>query len=134
MHMFRLVPTFMLFMLLSGQVLFLPGQANAMNCCPCSNPCKAGCQCRAAGTHCSLCRAGDSGFFHAQAEVSTPASSFNAAYEPPSFTLPTTDLSDGILPLVRGGNRTIGDLTIRLLASAEFRIKSWCPESIDKSV
>ena len=44
MFMFRLVPMLILFLLLSGQVPILSGQAYAAGCCPCGM-CRPGCTC-----------------------------------------------------------------------------------------
>ena len=129
MFILRLVPVFMLFTLLTGPSLFLPGQVNAYHCCSCSNPRGSNCGWRGVG-HCPGCRAGDSDLFQTQAPTIIPASSFTASHDPLDLTPPTTDLSEETLPMIRAGNRGIGDVTLRLLAGPEFRIKSWCPESL----
>lgn len=134
MSILRFAPIFMFFTLLTGQSLALPGQVNATDCCSCSNPYGNNCKWRGSTLHCPECLAGDSGFFQAYVPTSNTASGFNAVYEPLSFTLPTNDLSYGMVALVREGNRRIGNLTSRLLAGAEFRLKAWCPGALDKSI
>jgi hypothetical protein len=133
MFTLRLAFFFMLFTLLTGPSLFLPGQVKAYHCCPCSDPTKMGCYPRGTA-HCPSCRAGDSDLFQTQAPTLIPASSFIAAYDPLDFTLYTTNLFEGVVSLVRWENRTIGALTLRFLRGEEFRIKSWCPGSEEQSV
>jgi hypothetical protein len=130
-----LVSGLMLILLLGAQAS-LPGQANASNCCPCSAPCGGNCFCRANGTHCPLCRSRGSDLFEQYAVAITPSSDFSPTQEVLSAlpSLPLVDQSGELLALTRKRNRTIGDFTSRLMAGAEFRIKSWCPGSLDKSV
>lgn len=130
-----LVPGLMLILLLGAQA-GLPGMATAYNCCPCWNPCMAGCFCRANGTHCPSCRSGNSDLFQQHAVAITPSSAFSTIQGELSAlpTLPLLDQSSELLALTRKHNRTIGDFTSRLMAGAEFKIKSWCPGSLDKSV
>jgi hypothetical protein len=134
MHTLRLVPVLMLFTLLTGQSLLLPGQSNALTCCPCYNPCKIGCVCRGTQAHCPVCRAGSPDLFQVHAAPIIPASDFTSNSESLAITLPTTDLPNGIVALERERNRRIDNLTSRLLPSAEFRIKAWCPGPLDKSI
>ena len=127
------VPGLMLILLLGSQAS-LPGLASA-DCCPCYNSCAGWCQCR--GTPgCGSCRAGESDLFQRHAIAITPQSDFSATQRALSASpvLPTVDLSGEFVPLAKKENRRIGDATSRLLAGAEFRIKSWCPGSLDKSV
>lgn len=133
MRMLRLVPASILFLLLAAQVTFLPGQANAFNCCPCFNPCKVGCVCRGTASHCPVCRAGGSDL-QPQAGAIIPVPGFSPSYEDPFFILPTTAFSGEFTELVRGSNRAMGDPTLRLLANAEFRLIFWCPQSEEHSV
>ena len=129
-----MVPGLMLILLLGIHATFLPETARAANCCPCYNPCKLGCVCRGSSQHCPSCRAGGDNFLQAHVKAIISASDFSSGYEPLAITLPTADLSDGIMALVKAGNRTIGNLTSRLLPSAEFRIKAWCPGPLDKNI
>lgn len=128
------VPGLMLILLLGAQA-GLPGLASA-DCCPCWRPCMAGCVCRANGTQCSSCRAGGSDLFEQHAVAITPSSDFSPTHAALSSlpTLPPVDPAGELLARARVGKRTIGDLTSRLMNGAEFRIKSWCPGSLDKSV
>jgi hypothetical protein len=130
-----LVPGVMLMLLLGAQA-GLPGLASA-TCCPCNlfPSCQGWCQCR--GTPgCSSCRSGKADIFQQHAVAITPSSDFSPTQEalsvPPS--LPLVDQPGELLAQTRKRNRTIGDFTSRLMAGAEFRIKSWCPGSLDKSV
>ena len=130
MFMLRLAPILMLFTLLTGPSLFIPTEANAL-CCPCWNP-QGNCQWR--GTPgCATCRASGTDLFQLHAAAITPASAFNTGHDSLSLTLPSTNLPKEIVAHVRG-NRSIGSLASRLLAGPEFRIKSWCLGSMDKSV
>jgi hypothetical protein len=126
-------PGLMFILLLGVQATFLPETARAATCCPCYNPCKLGCVCRGTVDHCPSCRAGGD-LFQAHVKAIISASDFSSGYEPLAITLPTTGLSYGIVALVREGNRRIGNLTSRLLPSAEFSIKAWCPGPLDKSI
>jgi hypothetical protein len=128
-----LVPGAMLLLLFGAQTGF-PSLASA-DCCPCYNSCAYWCQCR--GTPgCGSCRAGESDLFQGHAIAITPQSDFSATQgAPPAFPAhPTIDLSDELVAIAKKGNRRIGDFTSRLLAGAEYRIKSWCPGALDKSV
>ncbi len=129
-----MVPGLMLILLLGVQATLLQETARAATCCPCSYPCKTGCVCRGTVDHCPSCRAGGDNFFQAHVKAIISASDFNSYYEPPVITRPTTDLPYGIVALTREGNRITGNLTSRLLPSAEFRIKAWCPGALDKSI
>jgi hypothetical protein len=128
------VPGLMLILLLGAQA-GLPGLASAL-CCPCTQPCISGCTCRANGTQCSSCGPGRSDLFEQHAVTITPSPDFSPTHAALSSlpTLPPVVPSGELLASARGGKRTIGDLTSRLMAGAEFRIKSWCPGSLDKSV
>jgi hypothetical protein len=128
-----LVPGLMLMLLLSAQA-GLPGLASAY-CCPCSNPCMNGCTCRGTAP-CSSCRVEGGSLFQRHAAAIMPSSEFSPAQGTLSalFALPIADLSGELVALARGGTRTIGDLTSRFMAGAEFRLKSWCPGSLDKRV
>ena len=128
-----LVPGLMLLLLLGIQATFLPGTAPAATCCPCSRPCGGTCICRGTVDHCPSCRGVGDIFFQAHLKAIISASDFNSDYEPLAVTRPMNDLSYGIVALVKTGNRTIGDLTSRLLPSPEFRIKAWCPGALDKA-
>ena len=134
MRWLRLFPAFMFFTIFAGQSLFLHGLANAANCCPCYNPCKTGCACRGSSLHCPVCRAESPDPFQVHVVPIIPASDFTSNSETRAFALPTTDLSDGIVAHVKEGYRRIGNLTSRLLPSPEFRIKAWCPGTLDKSI
>lgn len=130
-----LVPGLMLILLLGAQAS-VPDLASA-DCCPCYlfPSCQGWCQCR--GTPgCSSCRSGRSDIFQQHAVAITPSSDFSPTQGALSAlpTLPLVNPSGELLTLTRKWNRTIGDLTSRLMAGAEFSIKSWCPGSLDKSV
>lgn len=127
-----LVPGLMLILVLGAQT-GLPGLASAY-CCPCGG-CRAGCTCPGTAP-CYSCRAGESDPFQLHALAITPSSDFSTTQGTLSVlpVLPLVDRSDELVALVKKGKRTIGDLTSRLMAGAEFRIKSWCPGSLDKSV
>ena len=127
MHMLRLIPACMLFVSLAAQVTLLPGQANAINCCPCFNPCKAGCVCRGTVPHCPTCRAGGPDLFQSQAVAISPVSDFGESYEAPSFIVPAVAFSNEFIGLMSRSNRTIGDQSLRFLNSEQFAFKFWCP-------
>lgn len=123
----------LMLILLLGAHTSLPGLASA-DCCPC-NVCKTGCTCR--GTYpCYSCRAGEADLFQRHALTIRPSSDFSATQATLSVlpALPLVDRSRELIARATGETRTIGDLTSRLMAGAEFRIKSWCPGSLDKSV
>jgi hypothetical protein len=130
-----LVPTLMLILLLGAQA-GIPSLANASDCCPCYVHCANWCKCRGTNAHCSSCRAGESDLFQQHVVAITPSSDYSATQQSLSIlpALLLTDLSGELVALVKKGNRTIGDFTSRLMAGAEFRINSWCPGSLDKSV
>lgn len=129
----RFAPIFVLFVLLTSQSLFLPGQTHAYNCCSCSNPYGNSCVWRGSTLHCPICREGSPDPFQFHVAPIIPASDFTSNSEPLAIPLPAPDLSGGVA-LVRGENRNIGNLASRLLSREEFRIKSWCPGSLDKNV
>ena len=123
----------LMLMLVLGTHTILPGLASAA-CCPC-NMCRAGCTCPGTSP-CWSCRGGESDHFQLHALAIRPSSDFSSAEGALSVlpTLPLSDPSVTLVALTRGRNRTIGGFSSRLLAVAEFRIKSWCPGSLDKSV
>ena len=129
-----LVSGLMLMLLLGLQAAFLPETARAATCCPCSYPCKTGCICRGTVDHCPSCRGGEDSFFQTHVKAIISASDFSSSYELPTIALRTPDLSDGIVALVREGNRSKSTLTSRLLPGPEFRIMAWCPGTLDKSI
>lgn len=126
----RFAPICVLFALLTSQSLFLPGQANAYNCCSCSNPYGNNCAWRGSTLHCPVCREGSPDLFQLHVAPIIPASDFTSSSEIPAVTLPASDLSDGMDAVVRVDNRRIGNPSSRLLPNAEFRIKAWCPGSL----
>ena len=103
-----LVPGLMLILLLGAQSS-IPSLANASDCCPCSNPCMAFCFCRANGTHCPSCRAGEPNLSQFNVEPITATSGFYSDSEPLAIALPTSDLSGKPVALARGGYRAMGD-------------------------
>lgn len=127
-----LVPGLMLILIL-GAHTSLPDLASAW-CCPCGG-CKAGCTCPGTSP-CFSCRGGESDPFQVHALAIRPSSDFSATQGAVSVltALPLADLSEELVAIAKKGNRRIGDFTSRLLAGAEYRIKSWCPGSLDKSV
>ena len=127
-----LVPGLMLILVLGAQAS-LPSMVSAW-CCPCGG-CKAGCTCPGTSP-CFSCRGGESDPFQLHALAIRPSSDFSAAPGAVSVlpALSLADLSEELVAITKKGNRRIGDFTSRLLAGAEFRIKSWCPGSLDKSV
>ena len=129
-----LISGLVLLLLLGVQAIFLPGAARALNCCPCSKPCGGACVCRGSSQHCPSCRDGGDSFFQAHVKTIISASDFSLSYEPLFITLPAANLSYGIVAHVKEGYRRIGNLTSRLLPSPEFRIKAWCPGTLDKSI
>lgn len=131
-----LVPGLMLFLLLGAQTA-LPGLSSATDCCPCHIPCAPNCRCRANNTHCPICHEGRSDAFQRHAVKITPSSEFSATQDVALAALLTLPVVTSAVELVArggGGNRTIGNFTSRLLSSAEFKLKAWCPEPLDKTI
>ena len=136
MVMRTLVPGVMLMLLFGAQAGF-PRLAASQTCCPCylHPTCPGWCSCRGADG-CSSCRSESVDIFQQHAVAITPSSDFSTTEGAVSAlpSLPLVDQPDELLALTRKRNRTIGDFTSRLIVGAEFRIKSWCPGSLDKSV
>ena len=135
MTIHKLFPGVMLMLLLGAQA-GLPNLASA-TCCPCYYypNCPGWCSCRSADG-CSSCRSGNAVIFGQHAVAITPSSDFSPTEETISAlpSLPLVGRPDELLADTKKRNRTIGDFTSRLLAGAEYRINSWCPRSLDKSV
>ena len=127
MRMLSLIPVLLMLLLLEGQSMTFPSQARAINCCPCFNPCKLGCQCRGPGTHCPSCRVGGSDVlqYHAVAidhvlDVRTSGNLF-------SFALNKISLREPFLETLSGSQRAGRNTTLRLLGDSGFRLIPWCP-------
>lgn len=129
-----LIPGLMLILLLGSHVTFFPETARAATCCPCSKPCGGVCVCRGTVDHCPSCRTGEDNFFQAHVNPIISASDFSSRIEPLAITLPATGLSYEIVARVSEAHRRNGDFTSRLLPSAEFKLKAWCPGPLDKSI
>ncbi len=129
-----LVPGLMFILLLGSHATFAPETARAATCCPCSKPCGGVCVCRGTVDHCPSCRGVGDSLFEAHVKAIVSASDFNSGFEPLAITFPATDLSYEIVARVREGHRRSGSLTSRLLPSAEFKLKTWCPGPLDKSI
>jgi hypothetical protein len=127
MRMLSLIAAFLTFLLIQDQMIF-PSQAKAYNCCPCSNPCTKGCQCRGPGTHCPSCRVTEPDILQYHAESFNLVLHVRASRNLFSFVSYRLTLPDGFMEFVSEGERAVRSATLRLLGDSSVGfIPPWCP-------
>ena len=117
MHMLTLVPVFVLFLFMGGEVLVLP--AHATHTKPCCNCCSCNwmCTCRGTNIHCPgcACHMGNSYAFQVNA------------------TAMRSDVTERLKEVTRGGKRLGGNLTLNLLDNADG-LRLACLRSDEKNM
>jgi hypothetical protein len=125
MRMLSLIAALFTFLLIEGQIIF-PGQAKAYNCCPCSNPCMKGCQCRGPGTHCPSCRVTEPDILQYHAESFSSVLHVRASMNHFSFVSYRLTLPDRFMGFVSEGERAVRSATLRLLGDSGGEFIPWC--------
>jgi hypothetical protein len=126
MRVFRLVPTFLLFLLLGGQVLLLPSQAYAQCCqgCGMCNPWWFWCTCPGGSEYCPYCRMDDS---KSVQSIAPGGNSTLAVTEDARMSLlisvAKSDITERLMEAARGGKCFRDRVALSLLANARDGLK-----------
>ena len=121
MIVFKLFPAFMLFLLLAGNSLIMPGQAYAKWCCPCGTECSwlnIGswfCECRGKSPECPYCQNKDAAL---QAKSLDENGIPDIGSVLASVPAAPADLTASVTERMRGGQCATNKYTQHLLASA----------------
>lgn len=132
MRVLRLIPMFVLFLLLGGQVMFLPGEAYAL-CCMCGMCNPARCTCPGVG-NCSWCRMGDSDTFRSGAPTGDGTLDIRAVRGPLPSIVVKSDVTERLMELTRGGKRLGSTFMLKMLGSIADGLKFACPGSAGKNM
>lgn len=138
MRMLRLVPVFMLFLLVGGPVLLVAAPAYAwyMECCACGTTCNhLKCHyCPGESDTCPGCNAvPDSYSFQANAALTDGTTDIRGAREPLPSAVMKPNVTERLMELTTDGKRIYGNFALKLLGNAYGR-KFTCPSSDQKNM
>lgn len=132
MRVLKLVPVFLLFLLLGGLVLPLPGHATHKKpCCACGT-CNQMCTCRGTNPHCPYCRTGDSDTFQVNASTGRGTLDIRkVGHEPRPFNVMRPDVT---ARLVEFRKRVRGHFTLNPLGDVADGLKFGCSDFDEKNI
>jgi hypothetical protein len=121
MRIRRLVPALVLFLLLSGQVVFLPGEARAWGCC---NYCECNWNCSCYSSSCQMagpCRSASSDTYEGQSI--SQGLGIRSSQESVSMTVTKPEVIEKLMDLAKGGKCARDKYILNLLGSAGNNLK-----------
>lgn len=136
MRVLRLVPIIVLSLLLGGLVLPRTGHAtHTKPCCMCGpNTCKPTCTCRGTHYHCPLCYTDDSDSFQDTAVTGRSMLGISAVREPLASTVISSNVTERVMELIRGGKRVLSNFNLKLLANIHHSLQFGCPGSDEANI
>jgi hypothetical protein len=123
MRLLKLIPLFSLFLMLGGQVMFLPGQAYAWQCCT-SCPCKPTCLCPGVGG-CPYfrCHTDDSPIFQGQTLVLNEMLDIRGNYDSRPSPDRRPNSTGRLITLTSSGQCAGNNFTLKFFNTAVDRLK-----------
>ena len=124
MRMLRLVPAFLLCLIVGGQVMFLPGQAYA-RCCMCGMCNPAMCTCPGVGS-CPWCARPDSQSLQSNAPTDNDRVDIRSVQAREPFRVASPDVIQGFVEL-KSESRTRGNFALNFIDNFKSGLKFGCP-------